>query len=567
GAAGSVLAARLAAADPNLKILVLEGGPHTLNDPDVTTPGPFLKNLLPNMPRTRYYTTEPSKDLLGRQTTVQAGGCVGGGTAINFMMYTRAAASDYDDWERVYKNPGWGFPSLKPLFTKAKTYELDTTDPENHGFSGPLSISRGSQDTEMSRQWLGTALAWDKNRSVAAADVNDFHTSNAYGACNRWISHKGVRQDVAHRYLYPALQVPNTNLTLRVMCRVNKVIFEGDRAVGVEYLDLASENVPATKIVTATKLVVLSAGPIASPLILERSGIGAPEILAAAGIDVKVPLEGVGENYQGEQILQRRKACPHHERQIITFTEQYKNNGGGLLGTNGLDVGGKLCAPVELRKVLGKEWDYFQNAPDKPALIVAVVAGWIACSERRDTSDALYQMYPAARGSIHSVSDDPKDAPKFVPGWLASKADVALLMWQYKVSREIARRMPCYRGELVEAHPAFAPTSEAACSATGQPVPIDALDIKYTAADDAALETWVRLNGESFESAMGTCAMKPRAERGVVDPRLNVYGVKGLKVADLSVGPANVSANTESTALVIGEKAAVIIGEELGIKV
>ncbi|EJD50220.1 putative methanol oxidase [Auricularia subglabra TFB-10046 SS5] len=583
GAAGSVLTARLAAAAPELKILVLEQGPHTLNDPAVLQPARFTENLLPGMPRTRYFTSEPSADLLGRTTTVQAGGCVGGGTAINFMMYTRPAASDYDDWERLYDNPGWGFESLRPLFQKLETWELETDDKSIHGFSGPMRASRGSQMSEMGRQWLASALAWDKGRPDEAKDINDFRTADAYGTWHKWIGSDGVRQDAGHRFLYPAVQAPGSNVTLRVQCRVNRLVFENNRAIGVEYFDPGADNAPSTKVVTARKLVVLSAGAFGSPMILERSGIGAPAILGPAGIKARVPLEQVGENYQDHNIMaamyrvengstdDRDAYLTGDPKVLERVTQQYKDGGKGLLGTNGIDVGAKL-RPTEagikaLGEAFGKEWHYFADAPDKAAIELAAISGALAPGVPPGDylTSCAFTMYPAARGTVHIRSADPAEPPRFVPGYLANQVDVALLMWQYKVTREIVRRMPCYRGELAAAHPAFAASSAAVCSDAANPVPVDEPDLVYSPADDAALETWVRQTVATTWHAMGTCAMKPRAKGGVVDSRLNVYGVEGLKVADLSIGPANVSANTAATALVIGEKAAILIGEDLGI--
>lgn len=539
---------------------------------------------MPGMPGTRYFTAERSEELLGREMTIQAGGSVGGGSAINGMMYSRPAASDYDDWERCYDNPGWGFESLRPLFQKLETYELETGDKSIHGYSGPMHVSHGNEMSEAARQWLESALAWDKDRPDAACDINDFRTANAYGRWQKWISGDGLRQDAGHRFLYPAVQALGSNVTLCVLCKVDRVIFEGKRAVGVAYSEPTSDNVSITKVARARKLVVLSAGAFASPAILERSGIGSPSILSDAGIPVRVHLDGIGENYQDhdftfsqyaiEGVEDDHKASPVDLNIAGGLVQEVKTAKEGSL--NGIDVGAKLRPTAAVRETLGeafaKDWDYFANAPDKPVIQLFTMTG--------PSADAFlpagvppgnyltatgFSMYPAGRGSVHVRSRDPHDPPRIVSGHLTSQADVAVLMWHYKVSREIARRMPCYRGEAVTTHPSFAPAGAAACTASGTPVAVDAPDIVYTAEDDAALETWIRQTVTSTWHAIGTCAMKPLAKRGVVDSRLNVYGVEGLKVADLSICPANVSANTSSTALVIGEKAAVIIGEDLGI--
>ncbi|EJD41743.1 putative methanol oxidase [Auricularia subglabra TFB-10046 SS5] len=606
GAAGCVLTARLAAADPTLKILVLEGGPHTLNNPDVLTPGVSTKNLLPNMPRTRYFTSEPSEHLLGRQTVVPAGGCVGGGTAINFMMYARPAASDLDDWERVYGNSGWGFAALRPLFQKLETYETSAKDKDGHGFAGPMHASRGRMN-EMSRQWLASALAWDKARPRGAEDYNDFKTADAYGrtlirmvARLRWISGNGVRQDAGHRFLYPAVHAPDSNVTLRVLCKVNKLVFDGDRAVGVEYFEHTAGTAAVARIAIASKMVVLSAGTFGSPMILERSGIGAPDVLSNADIHIKVPLEGVGENYQDHNLMAAMYAVESgvtDDRDALfrgdptiaeAVAKEYNCTGGGPLGTNGIDVGAKLRPSEErlssnvksakettseaeitaLGEAFGAQWQqHFERTPDKPACALAAITGSLipGIPAGDFVTSAALTTYPTARGSVHCRSANCDDPPRFVPGYLSSQADVALLMWQYKITREIVRRMPCYRGEFVPAHPAFLPGSKAACAFAPGPVPLDEPDMMYSSEDDAALETWVRQTVSTTWHSMGTCAMKPEDQRGVVDPRLNVYGVKALKIADLSIAPANVSANTAATAMTIGEKAAILIGEDLGI--
>jgi len=176
--------------------------------------------------------------------------------------------------------------------------------------------------------------------------------------------------------------------------------------------------------------------------------------------------------------------------------------------------------------------------------------------------------YPVARGHAHITHGEDVSAPlDFVPGFLESPADVKPLMLGYKISREIARRMPHFRGEYASLHPSFAPGGPASVIARAEgPVALDAPRIMYSKEDERALEAYVRKGVTTSWHSLGTCAMKLRKRGGVVDPLLNVYGVQGLKIADLSICPSNVAANTYSTALVIGEKAAVIIAEELGIK-
>ena len=180
----------------------------------------------------------------------------------------------------------------------------------------------------------------------------------------------------------------------------------------------------------------------------------------------------------------------------------------------------------------------------------------------------VYTAYPYSRGSIHITSaTDPLNGYVFDTGFLNHPSDIKKQLWAYKMSREIARRLPFYNGEVELAHPKFAAGSPAANRDSGFKDGEEVSDILYTQEDDAVIEDWIRGNLNTTWHSLGTCPMKPREKGGVVDGSLNVYGTQGLKVADLSIPPENVGANTNNTALVIGEKAAVIIGRELGIKV
>ncbi len=181
---------------------------------------------------------------------------------------------------------------------------------------------------------------------------------------------------------------------------------------------------------------------------------------------------------------------------------------------------------------------------------------------------ANWTAYPYSRGHIHITGPTMVDPVDFDVGWLKDPGDVDLKkhIWAYKVSREIWRRMSIFRGELAATHPHFPPGSKAAVieKADG-PVAHDEKRIEYTAEDDKAIEQKVREILSTTWHSLGTCKMMPREETGVVDPHLNVHGVKGLKLADLSVPPQNVGANTGGTAFVIGERAADIFIRELGL--
>lgn len=186
-------------------------------------------------------------------------------------------------------------------------------------------------------------------------------------------------------------------------------------------------------------------------------------------------------------------------------------------------------------------------------------------------STTVFTVYPFSRGHIHITGPGLDDAVDFETGFFADpgQLDVKKHMWMYKKQREVIRRMPCYRGEMAACHPPFAADSGAACvrlATDGPPLPAGGVpDIEYSAQDDAVLERWLRENVGTTWHSLGTCKMLPRGEMGVVDASLGVHGVANLKVADLSIPPRNVAANTNNTALAIGERAADIFIRELGL--
>lgn len=174
--------------------------------------------------------------------------------------------------------------------------------------------------------------------------------------------------------------------------------------------------------------------------------------------------------------------------------------------------------------------------------------------------------YPYSRGRIHITGPKPADPLDHQTGYFSDPdgVDIKMCLWAYKKQREILRRMEVYRGEWAPSHPPFPAHSAARNIETSEPLK-DVRDIEYTPEDDGVIEEWLRENVSTTWHSMGTCKMAPRDSGGVVDPSLGVYGVEGLKVADLSIVPENVSANTGSTAFAIGEKAADILIKELGL--
>ncbi|KAJ7733038.1 GMC oxidoreductase-domain-containing protein [Mycena metata] len=593
GTTACVVAGRLAAADNTLRILAYE--------PLHVQPGRYLFDLrAPGPDVFTVHHANPSAPLGGRILRVSSASCVGGGSSVNAMMYNRAPASDYDAWMHA-GNPGWGAADLIPLAKEVETYQAGVVD-SMHGSCGPIKVSYGGYETKVGRDFLVAAAGFPRGRHFTE-DLNDFVTCDVYGRLPKYIdAETGRRSDAAHFYLYP--QIHNPNLHIITEARANRVIFNGTRAVGIEYYANGTLHTAA-----AARLVVISAGAFCSPAILERqvkvfsphprsrSGIGAKHLLEKHGVQVVSDLPGVGQNYGGRMKLhwlpwlwmktEVRYLIVHSITFIFcaAFEAEWKTNGRGLLATNGIDAGIKLRPNGQDLEQLGpaftKRWEtLLADAPDRYVALESYEnsTGRSSRDIQRSVlhgacrSDNHFNTGPTrcrctlSTGFVHICSVDAHTPLEITTALLESEEDIVLLRWAYKWSRELARRMDCYRGEHAAGHPAFGADSQALCREAEGPVDINAPEILYSMADDTAIDSFHRANVALIFHPMGTCAMKPREAFGVVDPSLNVYGVQNLKVADMSIAPSNVGANTYNTALIIGEKAASIIAAELGIR-
>ncbi|PPQ64204.1 hypothetical protein CVT24_008622 [Panaeolus cyanescens] len=547
GPCSCIAASRLLNADPNLRILIVEYGSSTENVARHIQPGQFMR-MQADPDVLHFHVAKPSASLAGRSPIVPSGKAVGGGSSVNFMVYTRASASDYDDWEQVHGNRGWGSDSLVPLLKKAETYQEEDTN-GTHGRSGPIKASFAQDSIQVGNDFLAAAKSYDKVRGFTE-DLNGFYECDKYGRWARYVDKTtGTRSDVPHHYIYNKPKTPNlTILTKRV---VDSVIIENGRAVGIKYQGL--EDPSSTSSARATKMVVLGAGAFGSPAILERSGIGSAKVLQQHGIPQVVDLPGVGENYMDHNLMFIvYHAAPEVEsldeifygtqeqleRNVKVWTDTRK----GLMTHNSLDAGIKMRPDAKELKEMSPEinewWNsYFAIGPDKPLALMCAMAAHVGgvppslTFEQRYFTMAYFLGYPASTGYTHISSKDPTTAIDFHAGFLDNPADLVSLRWAYKKTRELARRMACYRGEAQHAHPLFNSGSAAAVVPVDTPHSADEPDIIYTPEDDACIDDFSRLKVATTWHSCGTCAMKPRDKGGVVDERLNVYGVQGLKVA------------------------------------
>ncbi|KAI1792083.1 alcohol oxidase-like protein [Ganoderma leucocontextum] len=536
GTAGGVILGRPAMADPSLRISHIQ-------------PARYLTHLEPDSNTVKHAVGKPSDHPNGRQLAIQCGQCVGGGSRVGCM---RPPASDNDDWANVHDNPSWSFDDLLPLIKRAETYHVATGKP-SHGYDGPLKVSYGGARTNVGEDYIQTISQYDKTRAAVVDDASSMTLMD--------LNHRR-RSDVAHDHIHPALDGKSRNVHLLPGCAVRKVIVEDGKATGVEYVLNSkvlpdADNTPRTA--RATKPVVLSAGAFGSPTILERSGIGSKGILERNGIrQTVVELPGVGENYSDHPLIM----IPFHAKEdadtlhgIVQgdpgehekWSAKWHEDGQGLMGSNGLD-GTMHYRPSSEQEVgeIGAEFaerwaSFYAGAPDKPVMLAAQLSGYIGAApppaSHNVYSAGAHCSYPLGTGSVHITSAHDVDLPvDFDTGVLKRKEDLAVMRHAWKLCREYGRRI-----------------AAAASPNHNTPVPTDAPDIVYTEEDDRAIDD------------LGTCAMRSRDKGGVVDSRLDVYGVQNLKVADLSICPSIVAANACSTAVLVGEKAAVIVAEEIGI--
>ncbi|KAG9097999.1 hypothetical protein FRC06_006932 [Ceratobasidium sp. 370] len=557
-------AGRLAAANPDLELLLIEQGPDNLNEPTVFTPALVLAHLAPESKSTLFRQGNKGDKVNGRGpiypfTPVESEMAL---TPAQTSRYARPSASDFDDWN----TPGWKAKDLIPLLQKEY---LD------------VIVRRGVplvEDLMDNRARLPT--------------VGKIYSSN--GMCNLLsvipntdLSEKTChRQDAAHCYIHP--QANNKSLRILTKTKVVRVVSDGTKATGVEVVANKAQIPgadPTPRTITARKLVVMSAGTIASPILLQRSSVGCAERLSRLGIRVVSNLPDVGRHYEDHSSLIATfhvaddtetmdcivdKTPGFMERYLPEFAE-----GRGFLTTNANDAGSKLRPTPEELKEMGPAFQevwkrHYERALDKPALIQRVFNGYLGPRStvpdgKRFMMIGNIQGYPVSRGHVYITSPDPYAPPDFETGFLNEQADVDVLVWAYKQCREVVRRMPSFRGEYAGLHPKFPNGSAATCVRLSGPPPTEMEDIIYAAEDNAAIEEFVRETANTTWHSIGTIPMKPKEQGGCVDARLNVYGTTGLKVADLSILPSNVGANTNSTALLFGEKAAILIAEDLGL--
>lgn len=513
GSAGCVLANRLSA-DPACSVLLLEAGGEG-DSPAIHTPAEY--GQLQDSVYDWGYRTVPQKQMYGRRIFLPQGRVIGGSSAINYMIYMRGNREDYDHWERL-GNPGWNYESVLPYFIKAENNR--TFFDRFHGNSGPLVVTSHPADNPLVERYFTAA-------QEAGIPFNpDFNGAiqEGVGPMQATISN-GRRCSAAEAYLNPARA--RSNLTILSNALATRLLFEGKRATGVEYIRLGTLE----KAYASTEVIV-AAGALRSPQLLMMSGIGAKNELEALGIKVHTDLPGVGKNLQDHlhtrvrcEITEGLTFAPFVEEQRQRAREIYQSQGRGPLASNFLEAGAFVKSRPDETSPGLQLFFLMALPPDYPE------AG---STHRHGITFTAYINRPKSRGEVRLASNNPLDGPQIDFNYLNEDEDlrcaIAGVQWNLKIL--YAKAFDDIRGHEV------APGIELR--------------------NHADLANFVRRTASTTWHPSGTCKMGTD-EMAVVDAQLRVHGLDNLRVVDASIMPTIVSGNTNAPTIMIGEKASEMI--------
>jgi choline dehydrogenase len=517
GSAGCVLAGRLTE-DPAAKVLLLEAGGK--DDALLVRMPAAVGTLLGAKGDYNWgFWTEPEAQLDGRRLWWPRGRGWGGSSSINGMIYIRGHARDYDQWRQMGLD-GWGYADVLPYFMRAESLEGGGDD--YHGADGPLHISRAASRNPIYSAFIA---AGGEAGHPLTSDFNGFR-QEGFGPYQLNIK-DGRRWSAAAAYLHPALKRPN--LTAEIGARTTRILLEGERAVGVEFVQAG-----VTRQVHADAEILLCAGAAQSPQILQLSGIGAPDDLAAAGVAPTHALPGVGANLQDHLDVTLSWETPgvrtawSHSRGLNRLTTglAYMLFNQGFGRQNFLEAGAFLKSRPGL---------------DRPDLqlhcVLAIMRDHGKLPAGADGfSIHVCQLRPQSRGRVGLRSADPFDDPAIAPGYLAAEEDRRALRQGVAITRDLARQPALKALVAREVEPGADSTS------------------------DADVDAWIRRSAETIYHPVGTCRMGAGDDpMAVTDAALRVIGLTGLRVIDASVMPTLVGGNTNAPTIMIAEKAADLI--------
>jgi len=518
GTAGCVLANRLSA-DGRSRVLMLEAGPRD-NYVWIHVPIGYGKTMFHPVYNWGFYT-EPEAEMHGRKIYWPRGRGLGGSSSINGLIYVRGQPQDYDAWAQA-GNRGWGWRDVLPYFIRSEGNQRGAS--ATHGGDGPLACS----DIGAKHELIEAIIAGAGELGVPRTD--DFNGGVQEGVgYYQLFTKNGLRCSSAVGYLRPARARPN--LAVEVGAQATRVLLEGARAVGVEYRQHGE-----TKRVTAAREVILAAGSLQSPQLLQLSGIGPSALLQQFGIPVVRNLPGVGENLQDHLQLRLIFKCT---KPITTNDDLASTWRSAKIGLQWLfRRTGPLAVGINQAGLFTRALP--QSTRPDVQFHFATLSADLAGAKPHPFSGftmSVCQLRPTSRGHVRIKSADPLAPPAMQPNYLATEEDRRCAVEGIKFARRLAATEAMQPYVLAEHRPGAVATSDS-----------DLLD-------------FAREFGATIFHPSGTCAMGSTPQ-AVVDDRLRVHGIAALRVVDCSIMPTLISGNTNAPVVMIAEKASDLILED-----
>ena len=523
GAAGCVLTYRLSA-DPSVKVALIEAGPRDTH-PFISMPKGLAK-VMQDPKHLWFHASKPEASTAGQSEIWVRGRVLGGSTSVNGMMYVRGQPADFDAIAER-SSDDWSWKHIGQAYRALENHELGAA--ETRGDRGPLKISLPqirdrTSDAQIS---AGAAMGWERK-----ADTNEPDDAERVGYSPRTI-YKGKRQSAAKAFLRPAEQRPN--VTVMTDATARRVIFEGQRAVGVEI-----ETADGIKTISTKGEVILCGGAMSTPGLLERSGVGQAEVLEALGIPVVHELPSVGEGLLEHRgiIVQWKLKDPSLSQnrefggwRLLKSTAEYYLRGTGPMAAAAYEVGGWFKSDPKLSRpdcqLLAAPYS-FDMAKQRTAL-----------EAEPGMNVVIYPLRPTSCGSIHITTTDANAPASFSPNYRDTAEDRTAMLGALRKVRQWAAQQPLADIIVEETTPGPAIQS-----------------------DQEILDAYDRL-GTCGYHAVGSCRMGSDAA-SVVDPQLRVRGLQGLRVMDTSILPVVPSGNTNGPVLAMAWRAADVIRNSKG---